>query len=158
MTAMFASDLNGKNTKLLIDYSVVSHYFWINPSQILVYAMIKDKGKEVFLMDDLTGKSEVVNNKVFTQDTHMSTSPDGKWILGDTYKDEKGFQTLRLYNIKEERDVILGRFFSPALFVGDIRCDLHPRWNINGTMVSFDATFENRRGVYAINVESIVKE
>ncbi|OGF50217.1 MAG: hypothetical protein A2231_01875 [Candidatus Firestonebacteria bacterium RIFOXYA2_FULL_40_8] len=155
-TALFTADLNGKNTRLLIDYGVVSHYYWTSPTQVLAYARIKDKGREIFLLDDRTGKAEIVNKEVFNQDAHMSTSPDGKWILGDTYKDEKGFQTLRLYNIKEKREVILGRFFSPELFTGDIRCDLHPRWNRTGTMVSFDATFENKRGIYAIDVRSIV--
>ena len=40
----------------------------------------------------------------------------------------------------------------------DMRCDLHPRWNQNGTKISFDSTHEGFRGVYLVDVEAIKDE
>jgi hypothetical protein len=156
LTAAFTANADGSDVKCIIDYGCVSHYYWVSPCEILVYTDINGQGRNLYLINDRTGKSEFVDKEVFKEDAHISTSPDRKWILADTYPDKEGFRTLRLYNIKEKKDIILGKFFSPKAFTGDIRCDLHPRWNRKGTMVSFDSIHENKRGIYAIDVKEII--
>jgi hypothetical protein len=37
------------------------------------------------------------------------------------------------------------------------RCDLHPRWNRDGTQVCFDSAHEGERQVYAIDVRDAVR-
>ena len=45
------------------------------------------------------------------------------------------------------------------LYVGtDLRCDLHPRWNEDGSMISFDSTHEGQRAVYIIDAEQVKEE
>jgi hypothetical protein len=51
-----------------------------------------------------------------------------------------------------EREIELGRYYAAPQFKGDVRCDLHPRWNRSGTQASFDSVHEGSRQVYVIDV------
>ena len=39
---------------------------------------------------------------------------------------------------------------------GEIRCDLHPRWNRDGRPIAFDPVYEGFRGINTIGVFSVV--
>ena len=91
------------------------------------------------------------------EDGHASFSPDGKWIVCDTYPmGHERLSGLLLYNPSSDRKVLLGRFHSEPLFTGDIRCDLHPRWSPDGKTITFDAVHEGRRQIYAVDVSPFV--
>ena len=77
-------------------------------------------------MDDVSGERRIVGRDILTRDGHYSFTRDGTWLLTDTGPDEGNRQTLMLWNMAEENQVILGRFASPLPFRGEIRCDLHP--------------------------------
>jgi hypothetical protein len=40
----------------------------------------------------------------------------------------------------------------------EIRCDLHPRWNRAGDAISFDSLHEGFRGVYSMEIGSLLKQ
>jgi hypothetical protein len=52
--------------------------------------------------------------------------------------------------------VTIGRFYSPPGLAEDIRCDLHPRWNRDGTQVCVDSAHEGERQMYVIDVSDLV--
>ena len=90
-------------------------------------------------------------------DGHCSFSPDRKWILTDTYPDkEESKRTLILYNVEEGRRVDIGRFYAPPEIWGDIRCDLHPRWDRDGKSVTIDSAHEGHRQIYMLDVSAVV--
>ena len=66
-------------------------------------------------------------------------------------------QTLMLYKLSNGRRYDLNRFHSPKQFTGPVRCDLHPRWNRDGTQVCFDGCHEPTRQVYVVDVSEVVK-
>jgi hypothetical protein len=107
-------------------------------------------------VDDASGERTIVGRDVLTRDGHCSFTRDGTWLLTDTGPDEKNLQTLLLWNVVEERKVILGRFKSPPPFRGETRCDLHPRWSRDERQVCFDSIHEGTRQVYVIDVSSIL--
>ena len=45
------------------------------------------------------------------------------------------------------------RAYSMTVDIVDMRCDLHARFNEDGTKVSFDSTHEEKRGVYEFDFE-----
>ena len=47
-------------------------------------------------------------------------------------------------------------FHSEALFTGDVRCDLHPRWHPDGALLTVDAVPAGDRQIYLLDVAGIV--
>jgi hypothetical protein len=72
-------------------------------------------------------------------DGHSSYLPDSQWVITDTYLNrEDRVQTLMLYYPESNRRIDIGRFFHPPEYFGEYRCDLHPRWNREGSQICVD--------------------
>ena len=155
-TLMFTADPDGSDLKLLLGEGMVSHFDWRNDAEILAWTRIGDEGDHFYLVDDMTGEHRVVGAELLTQDGHCSYSHDGKWILTDTYPDPDTYErTLKIYVPAEDREVIVGRYLSPPPFVGEIRCDLHPRWSRDDRQICFDSVHEGHRQVYIVDTPDL---
>ena len=174
-TRMFTANLDGSDIYCVADHEMVSHFDWRNPHQILAWARQHDIGDRYFLFTDQTnvfasltdafglrehpdevGEVEVVGEGILTTDGHCSYSPDGRWILTDTYPDRERKRTLILYRHSDGYRVDIGRFFAPKELDGEIRCDLHPRWSRDGQQVCIDSVHEGHRQIYVLDVAEIV--
>ena len=162
-TAVITANRDGSDMFLLSDYGVQSHYYWIDKEHLIMYA----GGRELacargwgnnYIFTDKTWEGCPVADGFFYDDNHMSYSPDRKFLLTDTYPDEKMMQTLRIYSFEKNTCTDLGKFYSLPRSTTDIRCDLHPRWNQDGSRISFDSTHEGFRGVYLVDAEAIRDE
>jgi hypothetical protein len=51
----------------------------------------------------------------------------------------------------------LNQFLSPKQYTGAWRCDLHPRWNRDGTQVCIDGCHDAQRQVYVLDVSEVVR-
>ena len=112
-------------------------------------------------------KTKIVNKLIEEEDGHCSFSPDGKWMITDTYPNKSHYRRLILYNFEKKKKIEIGRFYSlpeKKYFTLDnwdwsnLRCDLHPRWNRDGTKICIDSVHEGTRQMYIINVENIVSK
>jgi Tol biopolymer transport system component len=93
-----------------------------------------------------------------TENGHNTYLPrrNNEWILNDTYPDKQRLQHPYLYHIPTNRRIPLGHFHSPKEYVGEWRCDTHPRYSPDGTKVVIDSTHEGLgRQMYLIDVSSI---
>jgi glycosyltransferase involved in cell wall biosynthesis len=77
----------------------------------------------------------------------MSLSVGGL-VVTDTYPDRARMQSV--YVMDGDSVTRLARVFSPFKFDGDVRCDLHPRFDRLGSRIMVDATFEGRRAMYEL--------
>lgn len=81
-------------------------------------------------------------------DGHCTIVEDAT-MLTDTYPDECGFQ--RLYTRDSQgRIETLADIHSPAKFIFDLRCDLHPRGTNQPGTYTFDSAVGGRRATYLI--------
>ena len=63
-------------------------------------------------------------------DGHGTFSPDGKWMVTDTYpKNELMEQKIFLMEMESEAVISLGRFQNNKIYEKDWRCDIHCRPN-----------------------------
>jgi hypothetical protein len=76
--------------------------------------------------------------------------------LNDSYPDQARLQSLHLVRERDLRRIELGRFYAPPEATGQVRCDLHPRWNRDGTQVCIDSTHEGSRQMYVLDVRAVV--
>jgi Tol biopolymer transport system component len=77
-------------------------------------------------------------------------------MVSDTYPDKKRKRSLLLIDLERDEVFELGRFYSDPKMQGENRCDLHPRWNHDGTKICFDSIHEGPRRVYVMDVSGIV--
>ncbi len=98
----------------------------------------------------------MVGGEPLTRDGHCTYSPDGEWILTDTYPDKERMQTLMLYRPSDGKLVKLGRFFHPKVEESEFRTDLHPRWDREGKYVCIDSMNSGIRQMYLIDVSSVL--
>lgn len=151
-TRLFTANPDGSEIYCVADHEMTSHFDWKNSQQILAWARQKGIGDRYFLFTDRTDQKEVVGEGVLTRDGHCSYSNDRRWILTDTYPDKERMRTLILYRPSDRKRIDIGKFFAPKELGGEIRCDLHPRWDRDDKRVCIDSAHEEERQVYVLDV------
>ena len=163
-TFMYTCNLDGSELRCPLPHfywnGMISHQIWgRTPNEILIDANWRDRGSEYVVFDEriLPLRAELVS-KGQGLAGHLVFSPDGRTMLADTYPSPERIQTLALVESATGKFVKLGEFrHSVPEAVGDVRCDLHPRWSRDGKRVTVDSIDDGRRGVYLLELpEKIV--
>lgn len=154
-TVLLSASMDGGDLRIVTDLGA-SHFDWLTEELIFGWVTMKE-GEKYYLINDRTGEYRAVRPDILTKNGHCSFTRDGTWLLTDEYPDENSRQALLLWNMVEERLVVLGRFHSPEPFRGEIRCDLHPRWSRDERQVSFDSIHGGSRQVYVVDAAEAVE-
>jgi glycosyltransferase involved in cell wall biosynthesis len=91
-------------------------------------------------------------------DGHCSYSPDGKFIITDTYPNRKRLASVYLCTEEDNCSRRIARVFAPFKYDNDCRCDLHPRWNHKGDKVCIDSVHGGKRGLYIVKIPKLEKK
>lgn len=161
-TRMFSSDLEGKNIFLFPTAEMVSHVAWHDDTHVVAFARTDEYGDKYYRFRDMSGDFSIIGAKDFNSDGHPTFSKDGRWMLTDTYPDRFRRRFLILYDMERQKRYCLAMLFSPRqytgnLIVGLMRCDLHPRWNRDNTMICFDSAHTGKRSLCTISLGSLVQ-
>lgn len=149
-TRLVTCNIDGSKMFNLCDDDFVSHCCWKNNEEIISYLNTSTNGKGYYCLKDLSHEIKPLWPEL-AMDGHPSCSYDGRFVVTDTYPNRKRIQSL--YIIKNETVHRIARVFSPFKYSGDTRCDLHPRWSLDGKKLCFDASFEGKRAVYVLDCE-----
>ncbi len=145
-TILITADRDGKNIKNLTNYEVNSHYDWKNDEEIIIYSGLPDWG--VYFMNDKTGKREKLDDDLINyDDIHCLYSPDRTCFIGDGYPNTGSSRYMMLYDFESRKSRAIVKIYSNPVSNTDIRCDLHNRFNLDGTLVSFDSFHGVRREI-----------
>ena len=153
-TRMLSCRVNGEDLFIFPTASVVSHLAWRDDEHLLAYSTVRDLGEayHYVLFTDKSDEYQLIGSESFTSDGHPQYSPDRRWIVTDTYPDRFRVQYLSLYDTHARRRYDLAKLRSPFRFRGELRCDLHPRWNRAGTTVCFDSSHTGERSLCTLEV------
>lgn len=138
----------------LSDDVFVSHCYWKNDEEILSFLRKKKTEEHYYLMKDKTQEYKLLWPELNT-DGHCSYSPDGQYIITDTYPNRKRIASVYLCTEADNRSRRLARVFAPFKYDNDCRCDLHPRWNRFGDKICIDSVHEGKRGLFLIPVPMV---
>ena len=98
-----------------------------------------------------------LNNKSLNEDGHPQISPDKKFLITDTYADNKGYMKLLLLNISTKKVYVLGEFkIAEYLQKNNLKYDLHPRWDNSGSLISIDSSHVGSRQSFILNIEKLL--
>lgn len=138
----------------LSDDVFVSHCYWKNDDEILSFLRKKETGNHYYLMKDKTREYKMFWPELNT-DGHCSYSPDGSLIITDTYPNRRRIASVYLCTENDNRARRIARVSAPFRYDNDCRCDLHPRWNREGTKICIDSVHEGKRGLYVLPVPTV---
>lgn len=153
-TRLITFNVDGTDMYVLSDDDMVSHCYWKDDEHILAFENKKEGGPGYYLMKDKT-QEYIRCWPRLNGDGHPSYSPDGKYIVTDTYPNRARVASIQVMDgmdEKKNRTTVVARVFAPFKYDNDTRCDLHPRWNREGNTICFDSVFEGHRGLYTIKV------
>jgi hypothetical protein len=154
-TRMLTAQADGSDLYVVDPFGGTSHFIWRDPQHICAWAWHPSHGEKFYLFRDRSREVQVVGPEAMPRNGHNTYLPGrgGEWILNDTYPDEKREQHLYAYHVPANRRVPLGAFHSPPAYVGEWRCDLHPRSSRDGSKVVIDSTHEGLgRQMYLVNI------
>jgi len=140
---------------VLEDERIVSHYCWKDNNTILATSR-DERGSWHYSFYDLkTGKRNDLDLPL-NIDGHPMFHPHNKDIfVTDTYPDARREQHLYLVNISDNKVTEIGSFFSPYKYRGQVRCDLHPRWDRDGKYIAVDSPNGGMREISILKVDII---
>ena len=126
-----------------------SHFDWLDEKNLMITAKYDGSSMGHILFTVGNNNYERLGNGLLDYDGHGAFSPDGRWMITDTYPDRVSHeQKLYLMDMKTQAILPLGRFVEPPEFNSGWRCDLHPRWSPEGDKIGFNSTFTGSRQVY----------
>ena len=161
-SAVLTAGADGAALRCLVPWGhAPSHFDWLSADELMITVSRPGSGgdRQYVIVKDTpdggwAGRRALAAGRdgVLVTEGHPSFSPDRRCFVFDGGADAGGARPLRLYDMAGEREIELGRYYAAPQFTGDVRCDLHPRWNRSGTQASFDSVHEGTRQVYVIDV------
>jgi hypothetical protein len=147
-------NLESNTYSVLDEIKTVSHFCWMNNSEILASTKVLKESMKLSIYNIHNGKSKEIF-ELANGDTHPMQSPINRnqFIL-DCYPDKLRNQHLFLFNIKKLKIKKLESYFSPFKFTGQVRCDLHPRWDRKGNFVVMDSAIEKVRKLLLVDMSN----
>ena len=151
--SLFLSDVKGKLIECIADDGMVSHCCWKNNNEIIVFKRNHKLGDKYFLINLVDGSERLLFN------SDINTFGDGhptvynKYLLFDTYPDKSRMKHLMCFNMDNKKNKKIGLFFESLNYYGETRCDLHPRWSIDGKNIFIDSVHTGNRFLYKIELE-----
>ena len=151
---LLVTNCDNATLSLLHEDKMISHYSWINNFEIICFCSSKEIKNRYRIFNLKKIGHVVILHNLPHQDGHPSISPDKKWILTDTYPDKAGFSNIYIYHLATKRKILLLSAFQPLRYEGQLRCDLHPRWNLKGDKISFDSSHTGFRNMFTITLDT----
>lgn len=141
-TGMYTANLDGSDLREVIPFGTrVSHLDWRNDTEIAATFDVRGRGREHVMVTDGEPDMRFLAEGELDFDGHMTFSPDRAWMVTDKNVSEALQKWLLLVRMEDEAVQVLHRFDmqEQRYLSGDLRCDLHPRWNHSGDQVCIDA-------------------
>lgn len=130
-----------------------SHFDWLNGDQLMVTAKFDAAQYGHILFTPGQADYTRLGKGLLDYDGHGTFSPDGKWMVTDTYPSKNREQKIYLMDMETEAVLPIGRFMEPEEYKGDWRCDIHCRWSPKGDIIGFNSTHGGSRQVYILKLE-----
>lgn len=143
-----------KNLRVLVDEGYVSHCCWIDNHTVFGY--LRYNGENGFYFCDVdTGDITLCTamSSLKTGDGHPSFN--GRFIAFDTYPDKSRMQKLFLYDTVKKKVIPLLELYQSIKYMGETRCDLHPRFSHDGKRIYFDTVYNGHRQLCYVNIEQL---
>jgi len=151
-TRLFTVNIDGSKLFQFNFNGVVTHLAWLNDNHLSAYGYKKGIGDHFYLLTDQSDNYKIIGQDIFTSDGHQQFSPNGEYMLTDTYPDRLRRQYLFQYDMQNNERTNIATVKPPSDYHGDVRCDLHPRWDRTGDFICFDSAHSGKRALCTVRL------
>ncbi|HLV33880.1 MAG TPA: hypothetical protein VKY59_02150 [Spirillospora sp.] len=156
-TGAFTANRDGSDLRQVTPFGTrASHLDWRSDTEFAATFDVRGRGREHVLVNDNDGTFRFVAEGRLNFDGHMTFSPDRSWMVTDQNVAESLEKWLLLVRLADEEMTVLHQFPMHELrwLSGDLRCDLHPRWNRTGDTICVDAlAADGTRQLHTIHLD-----
>jgi len=140
-TRAILANIEGEIIRVIDNKTFMSHYTFKNTNELLIFTKTKKNGYHLY---NLERDSYYIINSKLQEDGHQTFINDEE-ILSDSSPNK--FTRNQKIIIFDKSDLkILAKLYSPIKYVGEYRCDLHPRVSSDKQLISIDIpTFSGRK-------------
>ena len=129
-----------------------SHFDWLSDNELMVTAKYETSQYAHILFTAGKNNYKRLGNGLLDYDGHGTFSPNGKWMVTDTYPSKNGEQNIFLMHMETAATLPLGRYTQPSTYSGGWRCDIHCRWSPKGDIIGFNSTHTGSRQAYIVKL------
>ena len=153
-TTAFVCDRDGGNvTRCFPDGWGGSHFNWLDGDRLMVTALYKNKTYSHLLFTPGRDDYTRLGGGILDFDGHGAFSNNGQWMATDTYPAPLGERKLMALRMSDQAVFPLGTYHIPEIYYDEYsRCDLHPRWSPDNTMLGINSVHEGTRQAYVLDV------
>lgn len=140
-TILFTADRDGKDLYNLSDYESNSHYHWKNDEEFMIFGGRNDKFIRAMIFHTDKSREYTIsdNFQLNNYDIHCLYHPDQTCFIGDIYPQcNQPYRGIVFYDLEKKIRRKIANIYACEPANGDCRCDLHTRFNRDGSYVSFD--------------------
>ena len=134
-----------------------SHFDWHPDGRLMVTARYERRHWRHLLFSPGSDTYTPLAPEVLDFDGHGCFSPDGKWMVTDTYpQGPQALQTLYRMDVATEDVQTLGAWPHPETYNENrrvARCDLHPRFSQDGAWLGINSAHTGTRQCYVLRLE-----
>jgi len=150
---LIVANIDGSNIKCISDGGMVSHCFWKDDNNIFGFLRDVLLGDKYYMVNASTGEKVTVGSGLIDCFGDGHPHINGDIAVFDTYPNKSRMKELYKYNFSSGDLVKLGEFYEGFEFQGETRCDLHPRFSLDGKMVYFDSVHTGKRQLYSLSLD-----
>jgi len=132
-----------------------SHFDWLNGDELMITSEYEAKQYSHVLFTVGQKNYQRLGRGLLDYDGHGTFSPDGNWMVTDTYPHGNALREQKIYlmDMKTQAVLPIGNFVEPEEFTSWWRCDIHCRWSPSGKIIGFNSTHTGSRQAYLIRLK-----
>lgn len=146
---LFIYNLETKKSNLITS-NIVSHYAWKSKNELLITETDR-QGFFYRIYNLIENSSYIFGERILINDGHPSFI-NADSIITDTYPNKFGYQQLQKYDTNQKLIKIIISLYSPPVFHGENKCDLHPRLNRKKDLICIDTAMSSKREMALIRM------
>ena len=130
-----------------------SHFCWRDAQSILV-TNLDGSGRWRYSIYELGSGKRVDLDLPQNQDGHPMFKPGSRKVfVTDSYPDKRRDQHVLIVDLEQNTVEEIGALYSPFKFRGQVRCDLHPRWDRTGGLICVDTAETGKREMLLYHID-----
>lgn len=153
---LISANRTGDDLYIINGDKMTSHSCWYGNDRIISFCYTKEYGNAYIVFTDKTDEIQLLSHDLPNVDGHPSVSPNGRWLITDTYPGYDRMSRIFLFDLINKDTVCIGRFYQPLKYSRGYRIDLHPKWNMNGNKIYFESGHNGHRNLYSLDIVAMV--